>query len=54
VFVIMSRFFVFNFVNLDSLSLSFSLDKGLFILLLFSKKQIFVSITLCIVFFVSI
>ena len=48
--------FICAFVNLDihSFCLLVSLDKGLSILLIFSKNQLFVSLILCIVFFVSI
>lgn len=43
-----------NFVNLDAFSPSLSLNKGLFILLIFSTSQLFVSLILYIVLFVSI
>ena len=48
--------FTSGFVNLDVffLCLLLSLNKGLPLLLIFSKNQFFVSLILCIVFFVSI
>ena len=46
--------FVSDFVNLGIVSVSFSLDKGLSILLIFSKNQLFISLILCVVLFVSI
>jgi hypothetical protein len=44
--------FISDFVNLEILCLFVSLAKGLFILLIFSKNQLFVSLVLCVVLFV--
>ena len=46
--------FISDFVNLDFVSLLISLNKGSSILLIFSKTHLFVPLTLCFIYFVSI
>ena len=46
--------FISDFVNLNFVSLLISLNKGLSILLIFSKTHLFVPLTLCFIYFVSI